>query len=152
VRTDDIREMLVPSVLEVEPGHIHCQNRDDVYLRTLYLHEYPREVSPNWLRDVLSLHYNLDVSMHVVPLDPSRARNRLDANERELAGTLAAVSDDVPTAREIQERLEDISYAKEEFRNKAKWFQLSLYITPYAMSLEELERASRAIEDQLAGL
>jgi hypothetical protein len=151
-RTEDIREMLVPSVLEVESTFIHCQNRDDVYLRTLYLHDYPREVSPNWLRDVLSLDYNLDVSMHITPLDPSRARKRLDANERELAGTLAAVSDDVPAAREIQERLEDISYAKEEFRNKAKWFQLSLYITPYAPSLEELERASRAIEDQLAGL
>jgi hypothetical protein len=152
VRTDDVREMLVPSVLEVEPTHIHCQNRDDVYLRTLYLHDYPREVTPNWLRDVLSLDFNLDVSMHITPLDPGRARNRLDANERELTGTLAAVSDDAPAAREIQERLEDISYAKEEFRNKAKWFQLSLYITPYAMSLEELERASKAIEDQLAGL
>ncbi len=152
VRTADIREMLVPSVLEVEPGHIHCQNRDDVFLRTLYLHDYPREVTPNWLRDVLSLDYNLDVSLHVSPLDPGRARSRLDANERELTGTLAAVSDDVPTAREIEERLEDISYAKEEFRNKAKWFHLSLYITPYAQSLEELERATRAIEDQLAGL
>ncbi len=152
VRTADVREMLVPSVLEVEAAHIHCENRDDVYLRTLYLHDYPREVTPNWLRDVLSLDYNLDVSMHINPLDPGRARSRLDANERELAGTLAAVSDDAPATREIEERLEDISYAKEEFRNKAKWFQLSLYITPYALSLDELERASRAIEDQLAGL
>jgi hypothetical protein len=152
VRTSDVREMLVPSVLEVEPLHIRCQNRDDVYLRTLYLQDYPREVTPNWLRDVLSLDYNLDVSLHVSPLDPGRARARLDANERELAGTLAAVSDDAPTARDLEERLEDIGYAKEEFRNKAKWFHLSLYITPYAGSEAELERATRAIEDQLAGL
>jgi len=152
VRTADVREMLVPSVLEVGPTSIHCQNRDDVYLRTLYLQDYPREVTPNWLRDVLSLDYNLDVSMHITPLDPGRARTRLDANERELTGTLAAVSDDAPAAREIQERLEDISYAKEEFRNKAKWFHLSLYIAPYASSEQELEQATRAIEDQLAGL
>lgn len=152
VRTADVREMLVPSVLEVEPAYIHCQNRDDVFLRTLYLQDYPREVTPNWLRDVLSLDYNLDVSMHISPLDPGRARARLDANERELTGTLAAVADDAPAVREIQERLEDISYAKEEFRNKAKWFHLSLYITPYASTEEELERATRAIEDQLAGL
>jgi conjugal transfer ATP-binding protein TraC len=151
-RTDDVREMLVPSVLEVGPLHVHCQNRDDTFVRTLYLQDYPREVTPNWLRDVLSLDYNLDVSMHVTPLDPHRARTRLDANERELAGTLAAVSDDAPTARDIQERLEDISHIKEEFRNKAKWFQLALYIAPYAGSEDELERATRAIEDQLAGL
>ncbi|TMC03369.1 MAG: hypothetical protein E6J41_27660, partial [Chloroflexi bacterium] len=115
-RTDDVREMLVPSVLEVGPLHIHCQNRDDTFVRTLYLQDYPREVTPNWLRDVLSLDYNLDVSMHITPLDPHRARTKLDANERELAGTLAAVSDDAPTARDIQERLEDISHIKEEFR------------------------------------
>jgi hypothetical protein len=151
-RTDDVREMLVPSVLEVGPLHVHCQNRDDMFVRTLYLQDYPREVTPNWLRDVLSLDYNLDVSMHITPLDPHRARTKLDANERELAGTLAAVSDDAPTARDIQERLEDISHIKEEFRNKAKWFQLALYIAPYAGTEEELERATRAIEDQLAGL
>jgi hypothetical protein len=152
VRTADVREMLVPSVLEVGPLHIHCQNREDTYVRTLYLQDYPREVTPNWLRDVLSLDFNLDVSMHITPLDPHRARTRLDANERELAGTLAAVSDDAPAARDIQERLEDISHIKEEFRNKAKWFQLALYIAPYAGSEEELDRATRAIEDQLAGL
>jgi len=152
VRTADVREMLVPSVLEVGPDHIHCQNRDHTYLRTLYLQDYPREVTPNWLRDVLSLDYNLDVSMHITPLDPGSARTRLDANERELAGTLAAVADDAPAAREIQERLEDISYAKEQFRNKAKWYHLALYITPYGSGEAELELATRAIEDQLAGL
>jgi hypothetical protein len=152
VRTSDVREMLVPSVLEVGPLHVHCQNREDTFVRTLYLQDYPREVTPNWLRDVLSLDHNLDVSMHLTPLDPHRARTKLDANERELSGTLAAVSDDAPTARDIEERLEDISHIKEEFRNKAKWFQLSLYIAPYASGEEELERATRAIEDQLAGL
>jgi conjugal transfer ATP-binding protein TraC len=152
VRTADIRQMMVPAMLEMGPDHLHFRNRDDVYLRTLYLQDYPREVNANWLRDVLSLDFNLDVSMHVRPLDPHHARNRLDASERELAGTLAAVADDAPTARDLQERLEDIAYAKQEFRNKSKWFQLALYITPYASSVEELERATRAIEGQLAGL
>jgi TraG P-loop domain len=152
VRTADIREMLVPSVLEVGPRHVHCQNRDDTYVRTLYLQDYPREVTPNWLRDVLSLDFNLDVSMHITPLDAHRARTRLDANERELAGTLAAAPDDAPAARDIQERLGDISHIKEEFRNKSKWFQLALYVAPYASTEHELERATRAIEDQLAGL
>lgn len=153
VRTSDIREMIVPSVLEVTPDHIHSQNREDLYVRVMYIHDYPREVSPNWLKDVLGLDFNLDVSLHVTPLDPRRARTRLDASERELAGTLAAVGeDDAPTARDLQERLEDIAYAKEEFRNKAKWFHVSLYIAPYANTLDGLEHATRAIEDQLAGL
>jgi conjugal transfer ATP-binding protein TraC len=152
VRTSEIREMVVPAMLQVAPDHLHFKNREDVYLRTIYLQDYPREVTANWLRDVLSLDFNLDVSMHLRPLDPHQARSRIDANERELAGTLAAVADDAPTARDLQERLEDIAYAKEEFRNKSKWFQLALYITPYASSPEELERATRAIEGQLAGL
>jgi hypothetical protein len=144
--------MVVPAMLQVAPDHLHFKNSEDVYLRTIYLQDYPREVTANWLRDVLSLDFNLDVSMHLRPLDPHQARSRIDANERELAGTLAAVADDAPSARDLQERLEDIAYAKEEFRNKSKWFQLALYITPYASSPEELERATRAIEGQLAGL
>ena len=152
VRAVDVREMLVPSVLEVGPVHVRCQNREDVFLRTLYLQDYPREVTPNWLKDVLSLDYNLDVTLHISPMDAGRAKSRLDANERELAGTLAAVEGDAPQSRDIQERLEDIAYAKEEFRNKAKWFHLSLYITPYANSEDGLEQATKAIEDQLAGL
>lgn len=152
MRTADVREMAVPAVLEVASDHLRFKNREDLYLRTLYLQDYPREVSANWLKDVLSLDFNLDVSMHMRPMDPRHARSRLDANERELSGTLAAVADDAPTARDLEERLEDIAYAKEEFRNKGKWFQLALYITPYASSLDELERATRAIEGQLAGL
>ena len=59
---------------------------------------------------------------------------------------------DAPTERELREKLDDIQYAKDEFRKKNKWFQLSLYFMPYASSPEELEHATRAIEDQLAGL
>jgi hypothetical protein len=152
MRTADVREMVVPSVLSMEADHIVSRNRDDLYLRALYVQDYPHDVQANWLRDVLSLDFNLDVSLHIRPLDVQQSRRRLDANERELVGTLGAVAGDAPSERDIRNKLEDIDYAKEEFRKKNKWFQLSLYFMPYAGSLEELERATRAIEDQLAGL
>jgi hypothetical protein len=151
-RTEDIRQMIVPATLEVRADHVLSQNRESTYLRALYVHDYPRDVEANWLKDVLNLDFNLDVSLHIRPLDAQHARRRLDANERELTGTLGAVGDDAPTARDLTERLEDIAYAKEEFRQKAKWFQFSLYFMPYASSLENLDRASKAIEDRLAGL
>src|SRR2546430_11086478 len=151
-RTEDIRQMIVPATLEVGANHILSQNRESTYLRTLYVHDYPRDVEGNWLKDVLNLDFNLDVSLHIRPLDPQHARRRLDANERELTGTLGAVADDAPTARDLTERLEDIAYSKEDFRQKAKWFQFALYFMPYANSLENLDRASKAIEDRLAGL
>src|SRR5207253_261954 len=121
-------------------------------MRASYVHDYPRDVEGNWLKDVLHLDFNLDVSLHIRPLDAQHARQRLDANERELTGTLGAVADDAPTARDLTERLEDIAYAKEEFRQKSKWFQFALYFMPYANSLENLDRATKAIEDRLAGL
>jgi conjugal transfer ATP-binding protein TraC len=151
-RVGDVRQMIVPAALEVRADHIVSQNRETTYLRSLYVHDYPRDVEGNWLKDVLSLDFNLDVSLHIRPLDPQHARRRLDANERELSGTLGAVADDAPTARDLAERLEDIAYAKEEFRQKSKWFQFALYFMPYASSLEGLDRATKAIEDRLAGL
>ncbi len=152
VRTADIREMVVPSVMEINEDHILCRNRDDLYLRTLYVQDYPHDVGRNWLRDVLNLDFNIDVSLHIRPLDAQQSRRRLDANERELVGTLGAIAGDAPGEREIRDKLDDIDYAKDEFRKKNKWFQLSLYFMPYAQSLDELEQATRAIEDQLAGL
>lgn len=151
-RLDDIRQMIVPAALEIGSDHVVSRNRENTYLRTLYVHDYPRDVEANWLKEVLSLDFNLDVSLHIRPLDPQHARRRLDANERELSGTLGAVADDAPTARDLEERLEDIAYAKEEFRQKSKWFQLSLYFMPYADSREGLDQATRAIEDRIAGL
>ncbi|MBO0685591.1 MAG: ATP-binding protein, partial [Candidatus Dormibacteraeota bacterium] len=151
-RLDDIRQMIVPAALEIGSDHVVSRNRENTYLRTLYVHDYPRDVEANWLKEVLSLDFNLDVSLHIRPLDPQHARRRLDANERELAGTLGAVADDAPTARDLEERLEDIAYAKEEFRQKSKWFQLSLYFMPHANSREGLDQATRAIEDRIAGL
>src|SRR5260370_11510035 len=104
------------------------------------------------MRDVLKLGFNIEVSLHIRPLDMQQSRRQLDANERELVGTLGAVGGDAPSERDIRDKLDDIDYAKDEFRKKNKWFQLSLYFMPYAQSLVELEQATRAIKDQLAGL
>src|SRR2546423_8461525 len=141
-RTEDVRQMIVPATLEIRQDHILNPKRQRPYLRAVYVPDFPRDVEGNWLKDVLSLDFNLDVSLHIRPLDAQHARRRLDANERELTGTLGAVADDAPTARDLTERLEDIAYAKEEFRQKSKWFQFSLYFMPYADSLENLERAT----------
>jgi conjugal transfer ATP-binding protein TraC len=152
VRSADVREMVLPAVMQINEDHVVCRNRDSLYLRTLYVQDYPHDVERNWLRDILKLDFNIDVSLHIRPLDVQQSRRRLDANERELVGTLGAVVGDAPSEREIRDKLDDIDYAKDEFRKKNKWFQLSLYFMPYAQSLDELEQATRAIEDQLAGL
>src|SRR5712692_8970762 len=91
VRTADVREMVKPSVMQINQDHIVCRNRDELFLRTLYVQDYPHDVEQNWLRDVLNLDFNIDVSLHIRPLDVQQSRRRLDANERELVGTLGAV-------------------------------------------------------------
>ena len=103
VRTADVREMVIPAVMQINEDHIMCRNRDQLYLRTLYVQDYPHDVERNWLRDVLNLDFNIDVSLHIRPLDVQQSRRRLDANERELVGTLGAVAGDAPSEREIRE-------------------------------------------------
>src|SRR2546430_12282824 len=75
-RTEDIRQMIVPATLEVGANHILSQNRESTYLQTLYVVDYPRDVEGNWLKDVLNLDFNLDVSLHIRPLDIQHARRR----------------------------------------------------------------------------
>src|SRR5260370_26130919 len=40
VRSADIREMVIPSVMQISEDHIVCRTRDGLFLRTLYVQAY----------------------------------------------------------------------------------------------------------------
>src|SRR5216683_50212 len=64
VRTADVREMVIPSVMQINEDHIVCRNRDALFLRTLYVQDYPHDVEQNWLRGLLPLDLHRGVAIH----------------------------------------------------------------------------------------
>lgn len=153
LRTEGIRQMLVPAIGEITPDRIVFRNTGEVFLNTIYIQHYPLETRGNWLSEVLNLDYNMAVSMHIEPISADRTQKSLDLTERRVSQPLE--TDEIHEKGKIHEYIEKrsaIGDTREALQRKEKLFFISLYITTYAQSQVELEQANRAVEVQLGAM
>ena len=115
---------------------------------------YPREVHPGWLQPLLTHPGRLDVSLHIEPVDPLTAADRL---KRQLArlesghrythekGRLPDPQAEAATedAYELSSRVA---------RGEGKLFRLGLYLSVHAASEEELSEEVGAVRALAASL
>lgn len=66
--------MLVPGSVRVGAHQLEV---DGLVCRTLVVTGYPREVGPGWLSPLLTLDVRCDVALHVHPIPPAVAAERL---------------------------------------------------------------------------
>ncbi|MFB4317631.1 VirB4 family type IV secretion system protein [Actinomadura sp. 21ATH] len=115
---------------------------------------YPREVSAGWLEPLLTYPGRLDVSLHVEPIPPLVAAQRL---RRQLA-RLESVS----RSNAQQGRLADFAaeaaaddateLAASLARGHGRLFRVGLYLTIYAADHQELEAESQRVRALAASL
>ncbi|MFI1989708.1 VirB4 family type IV secretion system protein [Actinoplanes sp. NPDC020271] len=141
------RPGVVPELGTVVPGSpdaVEVGGRSvrvgDGYTATLAVTGYPAEVGPGWLEPLLSYPGRVDVSLHIEPVPPviasqrlRKQRSRFEASRRQDAGKgrlddpeLDAAAAD---AAELASRLA---------RGEARLFRLGLYLTVQADSEPEL--------------
>ena len=63
-----------PEAIEVHPRHLQV-GQD--WVASFAVAGYPREVHPGWLQPLLTYPGRLDVSLHIDPIDPRIAADRL---------------------------------------------------------------------------
>jgi len=59
-----VKDIVAPSAIEVDFDWIRINNR---YYRTLFVVNYPRFVSANWLSSLINFDHSLDISMNIYP-------------------------------------------------------------------------------------
>lgn len=141
----------VPDAVDVEPRRLKVGNG---WRATFGVVSYPRQVSLGWLEPLVTHPGSADVSLHIEPIPPRVASERL---RRQLArlessrridaakGRLADPALDVSAedARELAERLA---------RGEGKLFSAGLYVTARGIDEEDLSRETtrlRALLDSL---
>lgn len=146
-----VKDVIAPSAIEVDFDWLRINNR---YFRTLFIVNYPRFVSANWLSALINFDQSLDISMYIYPTE---GREILDDLRRKIAEMEAELTSDMQRGKVInpttKAKLEDALALQEELaKGIEKFFQLGLYITVSADSVEKLNQTTKELESNLGSL
>ncbi|MFG3602440.1 VirB4 family type IV secretion system protein [Micromonospora chersina] len=140
-----------PAALSVTPSHVQV---GDGYAATYAVCGYPAEVGPAWLDPLLSYPGRVDVAVHLDPVPPQlaapmlkrqRARlessRRLDADQGRLGDPMveAAAADAAALAERVA-------------RGAAKLFEVGIYVTIHARTLDELATVTAGVKSAAASV
>lgn len=130
-------EIASPAV-EIAPRHV-CL--DGSVCTSFAVVGYPREVGHGWLEPLLTYPGRLDVSLHVEPIPPMVAADRL---RRQLARLESTSRSDSEHGRlqdfEAEAAAEDAyELASQLARGQGRLFRVGLYLTVHAPTLDTLE-------------
>lgn len=125
---------------------------DGQYVRTLFISGYPFVASSGWLDSLIHFNHNADISYHIHEVDALLALPQLRRKITELESTRRAkmnkgaiidsdLTDPLDSAIELRDKIQ---------RGQEKLFQMSVYVSLRADSLEELDKTTKMLENALA--
>lgn len=142
-------DIIAPSSVEVDFKHIRV---GDMYYRTFFIVDYPREVSPNWLSILIDYKETMNISMYIYPVESKDVLTNLRRKIAEMEATLQSdIEKGLEPDPKIQAALEDAMALREELaKGLERFFQFGLYVTISSTTLEELDQKSRELTSLLA--
>ncbi|MDQ5932532.1 MAG: conjugal transfer ATP-binding protein TraC [Patescibacteria group bacterium] len=141
----DALDVMSYSGLEETPDYL---NIDGVFIRTLYINGYPFVANSGWLDSLINFNHDTDISYHIHEVNAILALPKLHRKITELESTKRAmiragkivgseVTDPLESAIELRDKIQ---------RGQEKLFQMSIYVTLRADSLEELNKTTKLLE------
>lgn len=120
----------------------------DTYVRTLFISGYPYVANVGWLNMLINFNHDLDISYHIEQVDPLTALPKLNRKITELESTKRSMlKSGKVIGSEITDPLESAMELKDKIqRGQEKLFQISIYMTISAKSLEELNKTTTMLE------
>ncbi|MGW7514176.1 VirB4 family type IV secretion system protein [Streptomyces sp. NPDC054796] len=140
-----------PDSLAVHPRHLEVGS-DQV--ASFAVTDFPREVQPGWLQPLLTYPGRVDVSVHIEPIDPVTAANRLKRQLAKLeSGRRYAEEKGRLLDPHVEAATEDAyDLSARIARGEGKLYRLGLYLTVHAVSTEELADEVAAVRSLAASL
>lgn len=120
----------------------------DKFVRTLFISGYPYVASTGWLNMLINFNHNIDISYHIEQVDPLLALPKLKRKITELESTKRSMlKSGKVLGSEITDPLESAIALKDKIqRGQEKLFQISIYMTLSAKSLEDLNKITTTLE------
>lgn len=146
----DIKDLIAPAAFETKPTYLIL---GDMYLRTIFIVNYPRYINIGWFTPIVNLSKTLDVAMFFYPVKSEIILKQLKKRVGNMEAQLMSdVEKGAPRDPILETGLRDIEKLRDDLtQGTERFFQFALYVTVYANSLEELEELSSEIESILGG-
>jgi len=125
---------------------------DGVFIRTLYIAGYPYVANSGWVDNLINFNHDTDISYHLYEVSALSALPKLHRKITELESTKRAmmragkivgseITDPLDSAIELRDKI---------LRGQEKLFQMAIYVSVRAESLEELNKITRLLEATLS--
>jgi len=126
---------------------------DGIYLRTLYISGYPFVANSGWMDSLINFNHDTDISYHLHEVSALSALPKLNRKITELESTRRAmmragkivgseITDPLESAIELRDKIQ---------RGQEKLFQMSIYVSIRAETLEELNKITKLLEATMSG-
>ncbi len=143
-----LKDVIAPSALGITPKAL---NLGTVIVRSYFVISYPRYLTDNWLSPIINLDKVFDVAIHVNPLNTGDVMKTFQRK-------VAEVESQIMTREEqglVRDPTLDVAYQDlEDLRDgltqaQEKMFEVSLYLSLYGQSDEEIDKVENEIKNIL---
>jgi type IV secretory pathway VirB4 component len=143
--------LILPDALSVGSRHVEVGGE---WTASFAVTGYPREVRSGWLQPLLTYPSRLDVSLHVEPIDPATAADRLKKQLARLESGRRHADDHGRLADPQVEVATEDAYdlAARVARGEGKLYRLGLYICVHAASQQALTEEVAALRALAASM
>ena len=131
--------------MEVKPTSLRLGR---LYLRTIFVTEYPRVVSVGWFAPIMNMSVTMDISMFFYPIDAAVILKQLKKKVGVLNADIGADAErGAPRDPQKEIAIQDVEKLRNELtQGTEKFFQFGLYITFYEKDEEALDKLTDRIE------
>lgn len=143
-----VKDLIAPAAMKVNPNSLQLGER---VVRTLFVHSFPRYIGVNWLSPVIAVDKEINIAMHIYPVETSQALKQLKKRVAQVSsqisekGEKGEVRDPVlETAISDMENLRDMLQQGVE-----KLFRLGIYITIIGRDEKELNDVENEVRSLL---
>lgn len=143
-----VRDLIAPAAFEVFSSHIKLGG---MFARTIFAVEYPRYISVGWFAPIINMDVTADIGLYFYPVPSAvilkQLKKKVGNVQAQLMGDAEKGAPRDPlretALRDMEKLRDDLTQGVEHF------FQVSVYVTFYAKTLEELDRISERLENIL---
>jgi len=140
----DISDIVAPAALEVNANYLRL---GDFFLKTLFVFTYPRYLSTGWFNPIINFPNLMDISIFIHPIDTALALRNLRKKATQIQAQLIENEEKGKIRDPILETaFQDIEMLRDALQQaQEKLFNVGVYLTLYASSLEELTKLENKI-------
>ncbi len=145
---EDLFNIVAPSGVEVNSNYLKV---GDYFAKTFFIFTYPRYISTGWFSPIINLPTMMDISIFIHPMDTALALRNLrkkvtqveaEIGEKEEKGIVRD-----PVLETAYQDIESLRDALQQARERL--FEVGVYITIYASSLEELAKTEETVTNAM---